>query len=197
MFVKICGLRTVNEVLCAVDAGADAIGLVFARSPRQVTLEEAVPLLAAIPAHVRSVAVFRTPDHEVLQAVLALNVWTIQADASWTTPLPAGVVRLPALCDGPDVAHQVDALEADWVLVDGPLGGGRGVAADPFRVARVAAKHRVILAGGLRPDTVAHAIRVVSPFGVDVSSGVESAPGIKDLAKIRAFVRAARSVEAK
>ncbi len=196
MFVKICGLRTVEEVTCAVQAGADAIGLVFARSPRQVTPEEAAPLVAAIPDSVACVAVFRTPADDLLREVLRLGIRVIQADASWDGELPPGVRRLPALSDSVQVGAQVAALDADWVLVDGPLGGGRGVPADPFRVAAVAAKHRVILAGGLRPDTVAHAIRVVRPFGVDVSSGVESAPGIKDLGKIRAFVRAARSVEA-
>jgi phosphoribosylanthranilate isomerase len=81
------------------------------------------------------------------------------------------------------------------VLVDGPLGGGRGVAADTNRVAAVAQLRPVVLAGGLTPDTVGPSIARVRPFGVDVSSGVEQAPGVKDPARIHAFLQAVRAVE--
>ena len=201
--VKICGLRRVLEVEAAVQAGADAIGFVFARSPRQVTPEEARPLVEAVPAGVDVVAVFREPAPELLADVLALGVNAVQADASWRGELPDGVYFLPALKDGPDLHERAAALPVlptgsglrGSILIDGPLGGGRGVRADADRVAAVAGNRPVVLAGGLRPDNVHAAIARVRPFGVDVSSGVESAPGVKDPARIHAFFEAVRAAE--
>ena len=203
MRVKICGLRRVLEVQAAAEAGADAIGLVFARSPRQVSPREARPLIEAVPDGIDVVAVFRTPDPDVLAAVLDLGIDAVQADAGWEGDLPDDVYFLPALKDGPGLEARAAALPRDPVgpglrgaiLVDGPLGGGRGIAADAARVARVARSRPVVLAGGLRPDTVGASVARVRPFGVDVSSGVESAPGVKDPARIRAFVEAVRAFE--
>ena len=203
MKIKICGLRRTLEVEAAVEAGADAIGFVFARSPRQITPSEARPLIEAVPDGVDSVAVFRTPDPDVLRAVLALGIDGIQADASWSGDLPSDVYFLPALKDGPDVEARAGSLPRHptsgglrgAILVDGPLGGGLGIEADADRVARVAKLRPVVLAGGLRPDTVGTSVERVRPFGVDVSSGVESAPGVKDPARIRAFIQAVRAVE--
>ena len=194
MWVKICGLTTVTAVEQAVDAGADAIGLVIARSPRQVSLEQAALLRSAIPAGVDAVAVFRTPGPE-LEAVLGLKFDWIQTDATWEPTDLVGSRWLPALKDGPDLAGRAAALPAGWRLVDGPSGGGLGIRADVQRVAAAAAEHPVVLAGGLNPDNVSSAIARVRPVGVDVSSGVESAPGIKDPMRVRAFVAAARSME--
>lgn len=201
---KICGLRHVAEVEAAVEAGADAIGFVFARSPREVTVEAARPLIEAVPDGVDAVAVFRRPDPAVVQALIALGIDGIQGDADAPVALPDGVYWLPALKDGPDLAARSAALPVSAVgrglrgaiLVDGPLGGGRGIQADAERVAGVAASRCVVLAGGLAPDTVGSAIARVRPFGVDVSSGVESAPGVKDTGRIRAFLAAVRATEA-
>ena len=194
MWVKICGLRTVVEVEAAVQAGADAIGLVFARSPRQVSVAEARVLRDAIPKGVEAVAVYRTPGPE-LHEVLALGFDRIQTDATWTASSLAAARWLPALSDGSDVLTRARSLPKGLILVDGPLGGGRGVQADADRVADVARMRPMVLAGGLSPDNVARAIAGVRPYGVDVSSGVESAPGIKDPMRVRAFVAAARSME--
>ncbi len=203
MRVKICGLRRVAEVEAAALAGADAVGLVFARSPRRVSPAEARALVRAAPDGLEVVAVFRVPDPDLLREVLALGVHGVQADASWAGALPPGVYRLPALSDGPDLAARAARIPVAMagpglrgaILVDGPAGGGRGVPADPDRVARIARSRPVVLAGGLQPDTVGAAIARVRPFGVDVSSGVESAPGVKDIARIRAFIQAVRAAE--
>lgn len=201
MFVKICGLRRPVDLEAAVEAGADAIGLVFADSPRRVTAAEAADLMARVPPGIEVVAVFREPEPDRLRAALDLGIGWIQADASWRAP--AGVRWLPAFADGADLAERAghhptgpgQGLSAA-ILVDGPVGGGRGVPPDLDRVAALAATRPVILAGGLRPDTVAAAIARVRPFGVDVSSGVESEPGVKDPARVRAFVAAARAAVA-
>lgn len=203
MRVKICGLRRVLEVEAAVDAGADAIGFVFARSVRRVSPSEARPLVEAVPDGVDVVAVFRTPDPALLSEVLALGVDGVQADADWEPELPDDVYFLPALKDGPDLEARAAALPIlasgpglrGAILVDGPAGGGTGIAADHARVAKVARSRAVVLAGGLRPDNVGACAERVRPFGVDVSSGVESEPGVKDPERIRAFLQAVRAVQ--
>ncbi len=201
MLVKICGLTTPDAVRAAADAGASAIGLVFARSPRRVTVPQAEALIAAVPAGVQRVAVFRVPRAEVLAEVLALPFDLIQTEEGFDiTTLRADRAWLPALRDGPDLMDRALAARvcpddrlAGAILVDGPLGGGHGVRAVVARVARVARVRRAILAGGLDPDNVASAIRAVRPAGVDVSSGVEASVGTKAPALVAAFVRAARS----
>ena len=192
MKIKICGLRRVSDIDVAVAEGATAIGFVFARSPRQVSPKEASFLFDAVPAGVLKVAVFRRPDPTLLGAVLDLGVDSVQADANWD-PSGLTVPFLPAVPDGPDLVERVAGIDG-VCLVDGPRGGGMGVLADLDRVRNVAAQRRLYLAGGLTPDNVAKAIAHVRPWGVDVSSGVESSPGTKDPARIRAFIRAARSV---
>jgi len=192
VFVKICGLRTVPDVECAIASGADAIGLVFASSPRRVSIEQAAPLVAAASGRVQVVAVFRQPEAGLLARVLALGIRVVQADAAWSAPTSGWI---PALSDGPDLAKQADRLDEPVMLIDGPRGGGLGVQGQLRRVAAIAARRKVILAGGLHPGNIVQSIRLVGPYGVDVSSGVESAPGVKDHLKIKAFVSAVRSME--
>jgi phosphoribosylanthranilate isomerase len=191
MKIKICGLRRVSDIETAVDAGASAIGFVFARSPRQVSVEEVGRLLAAVPPPVLKVAVFRRPEAALLAAVVAAGVDVIQADDGWDSgglTLPF----LPALSDGPDLASRVADIPG-ICLVDGARGGGAGVLPDLARVASVAATRRLVLAGGLTPENVAEAIALVRPWGVDVSSGVEASRGRKDPERIRAFIQAAQT----
>lgn len=194
MRVKICGLTRPEDVAAAVNAGADAVGFVLAVSKRRVSPAQVAMLVRAVPAHVETVAVFRTPNSEVLARVLP-HVTCIQADASWDPAvLPAAMNFLPVFADGVDLPGRL----ADWsssrlapalgrVLVDSANGGGSGVPADWSRVPA-----GVVLAGGLRPENVSEAISRTNPVAVDVSSGVETAPGIKDPARIAAFVAAAR-----
>lgn len=203
MFVKVCGFTTVDDLAAAVALGPDAIGFVFARSSRQVTAAEAAPLLAAVPASILRVAVYRTPTPEHMAAIAGLPLDLVQGDAGWDgAGLPEGVGFLPTFGDGDDLFDRVRDFGFDGsgprdlrhaFLVDGPFGGGMGVRADASRCAAAATLGPMVLAGGLSPDNVADAIGAVHPWGVDVSSGVESAPGRKDAARVRAFLRAARS----
>ena len=193
--VKICGLTHPEDVRAAVDAGADAVGLVFARSARQVDPVQAEELLAA--AHgVLKVAVFRTLEPRHLAALRGLPIDLLQAErVQATPPLPL----LPALSDGPLLLDRALAAATPTplgeVLVDGPQGGGRGVPADRGRAAAVARLVPTVLAGGLTPETVGAAIAAVRPIAVDVSSGVCAGPRRKDPARIHAFVAAVRAAE--
>jgi len=191
--VKICGLKRTSDIEVAVDAGATAIGFVFARSPRQIRPADAPALFEAVPAGVLKVAVFREPDPVILSAVLAAGVDVVQADAMWD-PGQLPVPFLPALSDGPDLAQRLAAIDGVF-LIDGPKGGGSGVQPDRDRVRKIAGERRIYLAGGLTPENVADAIEYIGPWGVDVSSGVELSRGVKDPVRIRAFIRAALSAE--
>lgn len=199
--VKICGLRDAVGIDAAVAAGADAVGIVLEpRSPRAVPLAAAAPLLERVPHGIRKVAVFVRPDDRALAAVAELGFDAVQAFAPYAPPADIPLGFVPAVTDGPDLHARAEAARhtargAGFVLVDGPRGGGRGEKADPDRVAALAWRVPVVLAGGLTPDDVAASIAHVRPVGVDVSSGVESAPGIKDPARIAAFLAAVRSLE--
>lgn len=203
MRVKICGLTSEEAVASVCDAGADVIGLVFTSSPRQIDFELGRRLRALIPSSIQVLGVFRSPDLAWVQAALETGIDGVQADASWAHwgALPASVVPVPAFKDGVDLKervarwprHPVGAIGLGGsVLIDGPRGGGLGIRAEAHRVAEVAARRPVVLAGGLNPANLTEAIRVVRPWGVDVSSGVESSPGVKDPARVAAFVHAAR-----
>jgi phosphoribosylanthranilate isomerase len=192
VFVKICGLTTPEGVAAAVKAGADAAGFVFSPSPREVTPAQARKLAAALPAAMRRVAVFRQPPPGWITRVLdEFPADWVQSDAA---DLPGvdlgGAEALPVFRSG----APLPALLPDLVLFEGPVSGA-GRVADWATAAGLARRTRVILAGGLSPANLAEALARVRPWGVDVSSGVESSPGSKDPALVEAFVAAARRAE--
>ncbi len=193
MFVKICGLTTPEGVAAAVKAGADAAGFVFSPSPREVTPVAARKLATALPATMRRVAVFRHPPPGWIERVLEeFPADWVQSDAM---DLPGvdlgGAEALPVFRSGAPLPALLPAL----LLFEGP-DSGAGRVADWTLAAELASRTRIVLAGGLRPANLAEALARVRPWGVDVSSGVESSPGIKDPALVMAFVAAARRAEA-
>jgi phosphoribosylanthranilate isomerase len=196
IFIKICGLSTPEAVRAAIEAGADAVGFVFAPSPRRVTPEEAAELSASVPAGIVRVAVMHHPlpaEWEEI-AELAHPDW-LQTEARDFASLrmPASVDALPVYRDVPGLDMASIARE-DRALFEAAASGA-GQAPDWDRARGLATGTQLVLAGGLHPGNVAEAIRRVRPWGVDVSSGVEVSPGVKDPAKIAAFVAAVRRVE--
>jgi phosphoribosylanthranilate isomerase len=190
--VKICGFRSEEHVMAAVEAGADAVGFVFARSVREVTPAEAAGLSTNLPSHVRRVAVMRHPADDEWQKVLqGFSPDVLQTDAADFASLdvPESVERWPVFREG--------GAEPD---VNGPYvfegqKSGQGEIVDWVRAAIFAERGQMILAGGLAAHNVAEAIGRVRPFGVDVSSAVESLPGQKDSQLINEFVSAVRAAE--
>ncbi|MET9325208.1 phosphoribosylanthranilate isomerase [Tsukamurella sp. NPDC003166] len=195
MFVKVCGLRTAETVAAAVAAGADAVGFVFAPgSVRLIDAHAAAPLVAGVPEGVETVGVFRgQPIDEVLRLAREAGVGTIQLhgdepDDHFVRATAAGFSTIRAI----SAARYTTSGHAGphRLLIDATVPGS-GTAFDPADLP-VPPDVDWLLAGGLRPDTVAALIAAFAPAGVDVSSGVESAPGVKDPALIRAFLAAAR-----
>lgn len=203
--IKICGLTTVEAARAASSLGADAVGFVFAfpDSPRCIDVDTACAIAGHLHPFVTRVAVFRHPDTAAVSEVLsAFGPDVVQSEpADALLAAVAGRAEfLPVLHDSDDLAHRVESLAAEraarpTILLEAAGVGGRGIAPDWLRAAEVARSTNLILAGGLTPDNVAGAIRAVRPTGVDVSSGVESAPGIKDPDLIADFVAAVRTVE--
>ena len=178
---KICGITRVEDALAAVEAGADAIGLVFyAKSPRAVSVEQAAAIVQAVPPFVSCVGLFVNMPRDQLLAVLQqvpLDLLQFHGDES------------PADCEGYGRPY-IKALDT---FVEG-VPGGTGAAFDWSLVPQDADKP-IILAGGLEASNVAAAIRQVRPYAVDVSGGVEVNKGIKDAEKIRAFVQAVHDTQ--
>lgn len=194
LLVKICGLSRASDVAAAVRSGADAIGFVFSASPRRVTPAEAAEAARNVPDTVTKVAVMRHPDNEEWQRVLEeFSPDALQADAGdfARLELPASVVPWPVYRES-GVAPD-SAMSGIWLYEGASSGVGQTV--DWQRAAKLARRGRMILAGGLSPANVASAIAAVRPRGVDVSSGVESAPGEKDPALITSFITTARAAE--
>ena len=190
LFVKICGLSTAAAVDAAVAAGADAVGFVFhAPSPRHVGPARAAALARRLPPQVQSVAVTLQATQTEVDRVLERfqpDAWQCDADDFLRLSLPAGVEPW-AVVRGAAIV----AVLPRRVVFDARV-SGRGLRAD-WQCASVLARERqLVLAGGLDAANVAAAIARVQPFGVDVSSGVESEPGVKDPARIGAFAAAAR-----
>jgi phosphoribosylanthranilate isomerase len=202
LWIKVCGLRTPEAIAAAAAAGADAVGFVFhAASPRNVRVDDARPLAAAVPAGVDKVAVFLHPTQELLDAALAaLQPDWVQTDVQDLAALrlPAAQRRLPVLrTDREALDAEVGKLgpSARFLLESGRSGAAER--ADWGVAARLASRGQLVLAGGLDAGNVAEALAAVRPFGVDVSSGVESSRGVKDARLIQEFVRAARAAEAR
>ncbi|VXB98645.1 N-(5'-phosphoribosyl)anthranilate isomerase [Pseudomonas sp. 8AS] len=198
---KICGITRVEDALAAAAAGADAIGLVFyAKSPRAVSVAQARQIIAALPPFVTTVGLFVDAGRDELRQILAqvpLDLLQFHGDERAEQCEGHGRPYIKALRvkAGDDVAAQVARYPgAAGVLLDTfveGVPGGTGLAFDWSLVPADLSKP-VILAGGLTPENVAAAIARVRPYAVDVSGGVESAKGIKDADKIRAFIRAAQ-----
>ena len=196
--IKICGIASEEAVVVAVDAGADALGFVFADSPRAVDPKRAAELARAMPPFVSKVAVFFNAGSEEIRRVLEV----FPADLVQTEPidgLERTVPLLPVFHDAEDVVDRVGRLSACFatVLFEASGRGGRGAVPSWARAARIARDRRLVLAGGLTPENVGGAIERVRPFAVDVSSGVECSRGIKDATLIHAFTRAVRESEQK
>jgi phosphoribosylanthranilate isomerase len=200
--IKICGITRIEDALAAVAAGADAIGLVFyAKSPRAVTPAQAKAIVAALPPFVTSVGLFVDMPRAELRQLLAevpLDLLQFHGDESPEDCAGHGRPFIKALRvkPGDDVAAAIARYpEAAGILLDTYVPGtpgGTGEAFDWSLVPRDAAKP-VVLAGGLTPDNVGDAVRQVRPYAVDVSGGVEASKGIKDAAKIKAFIQRARA----
>jgi phosphoribosylanthranilate isomerase len=204
MFVKICGITRRQDAEVAAEHGADALGFVFWRSsPRFIEPSRAREIVRSLPSSVLPVGVFVDETLQgVRSAIERSGVRCVQMHGQ-ESPQTCGAMGLPVF-KAFRVGARFDITALDpWpaevtVLLDAcdPLApGGTGRRAD-WAVARtVAARRRTILAGGLTPDNVARAISVVSPYGVDVSSGVEAAPGIKDAPRLCRFIRSVRSAQ--
>ncbi len=196
--MKICGITSEEDALLAVALGADAVGFVLAPSPRQITPVVAGDIARRIPPEVITVGVFRNESKErVVEAVHGIGLKAAQlqgretvADARWIRErVPLTIMAFAA---GDRAIANAAAYGADLVLLDAPSPGSGEVF--DWRLAEgVADGTRLLLAGGLDPDNVARAIGLVHPWGVDVSSGVESSPGVKDPAKLRAFIATAKA----
>jgi len=190
-FIKICGMTTPEAVQAALDCGVDAIGFVFAASVRQVSPQRARELAAPARHRVACVAVTRHPQPPAIAAILReFKPDILQTDIEDLDmlDLPRTLSVLPVMRPTSQPACALPAR----VLFEGPVSGS-GQTTDWQEAAAMARRTQVILAGGLNPANVADAIRHVRPFGVDVSSGVEQAPGIKNPGKIEQFVAAARA----
>lgn len=193
-FVKICGLTERTDVRAAIDAGVDAIGFVFAKSVRQVSVEHALEISRDVPKTLRRVAVMLHPTQEEWQRVaVGFAPDVLQTDAADFDSLDVDdhVERWPVYRQGQVLT--VDEMPATFVYEGEQSGQGKTI--DWQVAASLAARKKMILAGGLGPHNIADAIRQVRPFGVDVSSAVEVSPGRKDAGKIVAFVTAARRAE--
>jgi phosphoribosylanthranilate isomerase len=194
MWIKICGITTADAVSAAADAQVDAIGFVFAPSPRQVTPGQAAQLAALAPAGILRIAVAQHPlQMKVDEICRMLKPDYFQTDVEDLRELkiPTQIKVLPVVRFGRKTPSPLPAR----IVFEGPT-SGIGELADWGRAAELARQTQVILAGGLSVENVAEAIHAVRPFGVDVSSGVESERGVKDPAKIAEFVRAARAASA-
>jgi phosphoribosylanthranilate isomerase len=201
---KICGITRVEDALTAVEAGADAIGLVFyAKSPRAVSVEQALAIVLALPPFVTCVGLFVDMPREALRAVLQqvpLDLLQFHGDES------------PADCEG-YARPYIKALRVrpgeDVAALMAPYAGARGILLDTFvegvpggtgaafdwSLVPQDSGRPIVLAGGLDAGNVAAAIRQVRPYAVDVSGGVEASKGIKDAGKIHAFVQAVRDTQ--
>jgi phosphoribosylanthranilate isomerase len=198
VFVKICGIVRPADAIAAVDAGTDAIGLNFvATSRRRIGLEAAREVLDAVSGRVVTVGVFRDhPAEEVLEitGTLGLDAAQLHGDESpeLTATVAAGVatlIKVVTLGDPSD--RSIDEHAADIVMLDAAVPGG-GIPFEWDLVGDLVTRRKILLAGGLRPDNVAEAIRRVRPWGVDVASGVETSPAHKDPEAMARFVAEAR-----
>ncbi len=197
MWVKICGVRTVEQALWAERCGADAVGLnLHAPSARSISVDLAAEIAGAVSVESVLVLVDRTAD-QLVDLVAAISPSSLQLHGRVTPAHTAwlGVPAFRAFRAHRDVEAEIRAWAPDRFLLDAHVlgkAGGTGQRVDEALAHRCRGLGSMILAGGLRPDNVADAIAAVAPWGVDVASGVEHEPGRQDPDRVRAFIEAAR-----
>jgi phosphoribosylanthranilate isomerase len=216
IWIKICGNTTLKDALLAVEAGADALGFVFAPSPRQVTAAQVAAIVPSLPETIEKIGVFvDAPLEEIVSTVQACGLTGVQLHFDAEPELPARlherlgpklrILRVMHFDSENAENHAAQLAEharnphVDAVLVDSRTAtavGGTGVTFEWAEARKTvfseAGKLKLIAAGGLNPANVAEAIASLRPWGVDVASGVEAAPGLKDPAKMQEFVARAR-----
>ena len=199
--VKICGITSLDDALAAVEAGADALGFVFYKeSPRHIFPEQAATIIAQLPPFVQVVGLFVNEEVGVVNEVAdlcRLDLIQLHGDepADYCRQIRRRVLKafrvrsltcLDPIRDYPVAGYLLDTFSPSFY-------GGTGLSFNWEIAAEAVKRHqRIVLAGGLTPDNVAEAVRQVRPWAVDVSSGVESAPGKKDHQKVREFIRTAK-----
>lgn len=215
-WIKICGTTSLADAELAIDAGADAVGFVFAPSPRQVTTVQVAAIAPKLPQNIEKIGVFgQAAFDEIAAAVSTAGLTGIQLHFDAAPELTSRlrqrfgaairIVRVVRFSSTPTTApHLPDDANADAILIDSCSAsgaGGTGIAYDwnlaAETIFRNGAARKLIAAGGLTPANVAEAIDRLRPWGVDVATGVESAPGRKDPAKLRAFIAGARAARGK
>ncbi|WP_163539803.1 phosphoribosylanthranilate isomerase [Gracilibacillus sp. YIM 98692] len=197
--VKICGLTNKEAIETAVEAGADFIGFVFARSKRQLTIKAASELADSVPSHVKKVGVFVNESLKTIQEIsdkVGLDYVQLHGDESpaFCREIEMPVIKAFQVTSRADL-EQIVLYDCAYYLLDSPAGKYRGGNGETFDWAMTKdhdfLDKKIILAGGLHSDNIAEAIKEVSPIGVDVSSGVET-EGKKDVNKIKTFIQAAK-----
>lgn len=200
MFVKICGTTSEEDALLAVAMGADALGFIFAPSPRQIAPAKARDIVRRLPPEIITIGVFRNeaPDR-VVDIVNSAGLRGAQLHGRESPDDTKSVRRrvpmvIKAFTAGDPAIRQAKDYGADVVMLDAPSPGS-GQVFDWRLTEGVPDGVRFLLAGGLTPENVVEAVAQVKPWGVDVATGVEESPGRKDARKVRAFIAAARSAE--
>jgi phosphoribosylanthranilate isomerase len=204
--IKICGITNIDDALAAIEPGANALGFVFHdASPRRLKRPEAAAIIHALPPFVAKVGVFVNPtEGEVRAAIAECRIDTLQFHGeegpAFCRQFGLSVIKAFRVRDA-GLMQQAQAFTSEAWLLDSYVPGRHGGTGTVFNweLAADAARHHrwVILAGGLNPENVSEAVRIVQPFALDVSSGVESAPGKKDAEKLRTFIAAARAAAAR
>jgi len=197
--IKICGIKTVNDALAAMEAGADLIGFNFyPKSPRYISVGQCRDIMSVMRkyGHITYVGVFVNASVAEIRATMETAALTLAQLHGEETPgmLDSLYGRAFKAFRGiPESLHGFVREDAPAFLIDASVKGsygGTGVRADWSGAAQLAKQYPLLLAGGLTPENVAEAVRRVGPWGVDVASGVESSPGVKDATRMKAFVRA-------
>ena len=198
MFVKICGITNVKDALDAVELGADAVGFLFTESLRKISVSKASEIVKQLPANFLTIGVFRDQEaREVIDTVREVGLLGAQMHGRESVAEVAEVIEhvrwvAKSVIAGSQEAFKADEFGTSMILVDSAH-PGTGTSYDLNLLQQIPKALRLILSGGLTVTNVGESIKVVSPWGVDVSSGVETSPGVKDRTKMRDFIKNARS----
>jgi phosphoribosylanthranilate isomerase len=200
LWIKFCGCTARSDAELAIEAGADAFGMIFAPSPRQISLEAAAEIARRVPRSIEPVAVFVNPSESLVKEVREMFPHALLQFSGDEPPefvAPYGERAIKAIhvdAEGTHVGQRAARFPEATLLLDARhdgMAGGTGLTFAWEHAAPIAARRRVVVAGGLTPDNVAACVERVRPFGVDVRNGIES-DDRKDFEKMRAFVRAVR-----